>query len=86
MPEGAALTIRTAACEMVSRLREAGEVKAALRLGDIRDHLGMTSKLNADVRQVLDSTKFREEARVQYLCKSGPNEGASTIYHFRIIR
>ena len=86
MPEGDAERIRNHICDLVGRARLRGETTIAIRVGDIRDDLILLYDNAAlDICQVLDTDIFKDEARVEYTRKIGPNQGISTIYHFRIL-
>ncbi len=86
MPAGDAKRIRNHICELVGRARLRGETTIAIRVGDIRDDLTLRYDDAAiDIRQVLDTAIFKDEARVEFLQKTGPNSGVGTVYRFRIL-
>ena len=70
---------------MVDAARIAGETSITLRVGDIHDAVfAGGSSLVPDICQVLDTDLFKEEARVEFLSKLGPNQGMNTEYRFSI--
>ena len=85
MPPGDAIKIRRYAIRLVDNARAAGETSVTLRVGDIHDALfAGGGNLVLDICQVLDTELFKEEARVEFLSKLGPNQGMSTEYRFSI--
>lgn len=85
MPAGGAIKIRRHAIQLVDEARSAGETSITLRVGDIHDALYMSgSNRVGDICQVLCTDLFKEEARVEFLSKLGPNQGMSTEYRFSI--
>ena len=85
MPAGDAIKIRRHAIKLVDEARAAGETSVTLRVGDIHDALYTSGSSRVlDICQVLDTELFKEEARVEFLSKLGPNNGVSTEYRFSI--
>ena len=87
MPEGDAKRIREYLCQLVEHARSEEEPIISMAAGEIRDALGLNHP-NAiiDICQVLNTQIFHEDARVQFLCKVGPEEGASTVFLFNILK
>ena len=85
MPIGDAARIHRFCRGEVALAREDGETELRFRVGDIRDTLGLDyADAAIDICQVLDTYKFREQARVEFLGKSGPQEGLDTVYRFLV--
>ena len=85
MPTGDAIKIRRHAIKLVDAARVAGETSMTLRVGNIHEALYMGGSNRAlDICQVLDTDLFKEEARVEFLSKLGPNQGMNTEYRFSI--
>lgn len=85
MPTGDAIKIRRHAIRLVDEARSKGETSITLRIGDIHDALyAAGSSRTLDICQVLDTDLFKEEARVEFLSKLGPNQGMNTEYRFSI--
>ena len=86
MPLGDAARIHRFCRGEVALARKDGETQVRFRVGDIRDDLGLDFDNAAlDICQVLDTYKFREQARVEFLGKSGPKQGLETVYRFRVL-
>ena len=86
MPKGDAERIRNHICDLVGRARLRGDTTVAIRVGDIRDDLTLRyGNAAIDICQVLDTDILKDEARVEYTRKTGPNQGVSTVYHFHIL-
>ena len=86
MPLGDAARIHRYAGREVRRARADGASELRFRVGDIRDDIGLDyADAALDICQVLDTQKFREQARVEYLGKIGPVTGLDTVYRFRIL-
>lgn len=87
MPEGDAKRIRKYLCQLVEDARSSEEPRISVAVGEIRDALGLNHP-NAiiDICQVLKTQIFREEARVEFLCKAGPEEGVRTVFSFNILK
>lgn len=86
MPLGDAARIHRYCRGEVAIAREEGETQVRFRVGDIRDDIGLDYAAAAiDICQVLDTYKFREQARVEFLGKSGPATGLDTVYRFRVL-
>ena len=67
----------------IAPARAAGRETVRIRLGDIRQNMGLTNPLQS-VRSALDTKLFQEEAGVELLEPIGPRAGADTYCHFRI--
>ncbi len=86
MPIGDAARVHRYCRGDVAIAREDGETQVRFRVGDIRNGLGMDHYDDAiTICQVLDTQKFREQARVEFLGKSGPQQGWDTVYRFRVL-
>ena len=86
MPLGDAARIHRFCRGEVALAREDGETELRFRVGDIRDDLGLDFANAAyDICQVLETQKFREQARVELLNKIGPVSGLDTVYRFRVL-
>ena len=86
MPRGDAAKIRRYCRQEVRHAREAGEARVRFRVRDIRDDLGLDFyNVAYDICKVLETQKFREQARVEFLSKSGPATGLDTVYRFRVL-
>ena len=86
MPLGDAARIHRFCRREVAIAREDGEAELRFRVGDIRDDIGLDHADDAiSICQVLDTQKFRDEAQVEFLGKSGPQEGLDTVYRFRVL-
>ena len=74
-------------CEILTReARDAGKDAISIRVGDVRDALGLDySDAGIDICQVLDTAKFRANSRVRLIRKSGPNQGMGTVYRFKLL-
>ena len=68
----------------VTPVRAAGREEAHIRLGDIRQKMGLPNPLQA-VRSALGTKLFQDEACVELLTPIGPRDGADTIIRFRIL-
>ena len=75
-------------CENLAReARDAGEDTVSIRVGDVRDALDLRySDAAIDICQALDTRKFRVNGRVEFIRKTGPKQGMSTVYRFRVLR
>lgn len=70
----------------VALAREEGEAQVRFRVGDIRDDIGLDHADDAiSICAVLETQKFAREAHVEFLSKSGPQEGLNTVYRFRVL-
>ena len=86
MPCGDAAKIRSHACRLVDCRRSEGETIVTLRVGGIRDGCELDYRdAVIDICQVLETSKFLTEASVEFLSKTGPHQGTSTIYRFRTL-
>ncbi len=86
MPIGDAARIHRYCRGEVAIAREEGETQVRFRVGDVRDDIGLDyADAALDICQVLDTQKFREQARVELLGKSGPVTGLDTVYRFRVL-
>lgn len=86
MPLGDAARIHQFCRGEVALAREEGETQVRFRVGDIRDDIGLDYDAAAiDICQVLETQKFREQARVELLNKIGPVSGLDTVYRFRVL-
>lgn len=86
MPVGDAARVHRFCREEVALAREDGETELRFRVGDIRDDIGLDYDAAAlDICQVLETQKFREQARVELLNKIGPVAGLETVYRFRVL-
>ncbi len=67
--------------------RRRGEQIMEVRLGDVRDEMGLDSVKATDVGFALDTQKFEELANVKLLEISGPRSktAPNNIYRFRIL-
>ena len=85
MPAGDAKRIRDYATKLVDDSRHVGEIEIIIRVGDVRDDLGLVySDAAIDVCQVLETRKFKTETGVEFLSKTGPRHGVNTKYRFKI--
>ncbi len=86
MPEGLAERVYDYVVEQVGEARSAGETIVTFRAGDIRDALGLDSRAIPDVCQVLETKlELPSRARIEYIEKEGPKQGAGSTYRFRIL-
>ena len=86
MPAGDAAEIRRYTGQLVQVARSEGEARLSIRVGDVRDELGLDySDAAIDICQVLETGIFRDQAGVEFVEKSGPKQGVNTIYRFRIL-
>ena len=67
----------------IAPARAAGREDVRIRLGDIRQKMGLTNPLQS-VRSALGTKLFQDEAGVELLAPIGPRAGADTYCHFRI--
>ena len=63
--------------------RAAGREEVRIRLGDIRQKMGLTNPLQS-VRSALGTKLFQDEAGVELLIPIGARAGADTYCHFRM--
>ena len=86
MPPGDAAKIRRLAMQLVQEARCEGKRYVNIRMGQVRDTLELTyDNALTDIRQVLETEIFGEQDRVEFVRKTGPNQGVNTIYRFRIL-
>ena len=86
MPIGDAARIHRYCRGQVRLARADGEARVRFRVGDIRDDIGLDyADAAIDICSVLETQKFAREARVEFLNKSGPQEGLDTVYRFRVL-
>ena len=74
---------RYAINEYIGPARAAGREKVCIRLGDIRQGMGLTNPLQS-IRSALSTKIFQDEAGVELLNVIGPRTGADTYCEFRI--
>ena len=67
----------------IAPARAAGCEEVHIRLGDIRQQIGLTNPLQS-VRSALSTKLFQDEAGVDLLAPIDPRAGADTYCHFRI--
>ena len=67
----------------IAPARAAGCTEVRIRLGDIRQEMGLTNPLQS-VRSALSTKLFQEEAGVELLAPIDPRAGADTYCHFRV--
>ena len=67
----------------IAPARAAGREEVSIRLGDIRQKMGLTNPLQS-VRNALGTKLFQDEAGVELLIPIDPRAGADTYCHFRI--
>ena len=67
----------------IAPARAAGCEEVRIRLGDIRQQMGLTNPLQS-VRSALGTKLFQDEAGVELLAPINPRAGADTYCHFRI--
>lgn len=89
MPCGDAERIRKYVIENhVNPARRRGEESVTIRVGDVRAGAGLelnSTNATISICEVLETLKFRKHAGVEFLEKVGPNQGASSMYRYRII-
>ena len=86
MPLGYADKVRNYTIQLVESARRQGKTKVHIRAGDVRDTLGIRFVSDIyDICQVLNTKKFRMQARVEFLRKTGLAQGMNTTYEFRIL-
>ncbi len=87
MPIGDAAKIRKYLCQLVEGSRSAGAPRICLRVGTIRDDLGLDySDAILDICQVLETQEFQTEARVELLERSEqPRCGADSTFRFNVL-
>ena len=86
MPIGDADKIHKHCGNLVQAARDAGKDTISIRVGDVRDALGLHhDDAGIDICQVLDTPKFRTNSRVRFIRKAGPNQGMSTVYRFKLL-
>ena len=85
MPRGDAARIRRYLLDVVEDARLAGEIGVELCAGDVRDALELRHRdAIIDICQVMETHRFRTEARVEFLSRSGPRQGVSTRFRFAL--
>ena len=67
----------------IAPARAADREVVSIRLGDIRQKMGLTNPLQS-VRNALGTKLFQDEAGVELLDPIAPSAGADTRCHFRI--
>ena len=67
----------------IAPARAAGREEVSIRLGDIRQKIGLTNPLQS-VRSALGTELFQDEACVELLAPIDPRAGAEAYCHFRI--
>ena len=67
----------------IAPARAAGREEVLIRLGEIRQKMGITNPLQS-VRSALGTKLFQDEAGVELLAPISPRAGADTYCHFRI--
>ena len=67
----------------IAPARAADREEVSIRLGDIRQKMGLTNPLQS-VRSALGTKLFEDEAGVEILVPIDPRAGADTYCHFRI--
>ena len=67
----------------IAPARATGREEVRIRLGAIRQKMGLTNPLQS-VRSALGTKLFQDEAGVELLSPIGPRAGANTYCHFRI--
>ena len=67
----------------IAPARAAGHEEVRIRLGDIRQKMGLTNPLQA-IRSALGTKLFKDEAGVELLSPIDARAGANTYCHFRI--
>ena len=68
----------------ITPARSAGREEVSIRLGDIRQGIGLANPLQS-VRSALGSQLFQDEAGVELLAPIDPRAGADTYCRFRIL-
>ena len=68
----------------IAPARAAGHEEVRIRLGDIRQRMGLKNPLQA-VRSALSTKIFRDKAGVELVVPIGPRAGADTYCQFRIV-
>ena len=68
----------------IAPARVTGGEDVCIRLGDIRQNMGLTNPLQS-VRSALGTKLFQDQAGVELLTPIGPRAGADTYCHFRIL-
>ena len=86
MPAGDAKRIRDYATEVVEEERHQGKTSVTIRSGDIHDALRLRMA-HANVGQVLDGSKFHNQANVKLVGYTGPNarRGSNAKFTFEIL-
>ena len=67
----------------IAPARASGQKDVRIRLGDIRQEMGLTNPLQS-VRSALGTKLFLDEAGVELLTPIDPRAGADTYCHFLI--
>ena len=67
----------------IAPARAAGREEVGIRLGDIRQKMGLTNPLQS-VRSALGTKLFQDQAGLEILVPIAPRAGADTYCHFRI--
>lgn len=65
----------------IAPARAAGHEEVHIRLGDIRQKMGLTNPLQS-IRSALGTRLFQDVAGVELLAPIGPRAGAETYCHF----
>ena len=68
----------------IAPARAVGREEVHIRLGDIRQRMGLTNPLQS-IRTALATKVFRDEAGVELLAPISPRAGADTYCQFRIV-
>ena len=86
MPIGDAGKIHEHCGDLVRAARDAREKDISIRVGDVRDALGLRHDDAAiDICQVLETITFRANNRVACIEKAGPKQGVNTVYSFNLL-
>ena len=86
MPIGDAGKIHEHCGDLVRAARDAREKDISIRVGDVRDALGLRHDDAAiDICQVLETITFRANNRVRFIRKARPNQGMDTVYRFKLL-
>ena len=68
----------------IAPARDAGNEVVRIRLGDVRQEMGLANPLQS-VRSALGTKRFQHEAGVEILTPLDTRAGADTYCHFRIL-
>ena len=87
MPIGDAARIRKHLRQLVEDARSAADPRISLRVGAVRDDLGLDySEAILDICQVLETRKFQTEARVELLYRTNrPRCGVDSVFRFNVL-